>query len=52
MLKFYTFLRMGLLYIWVTCDNISALSGGYGTKKHNVAVISQLGSIKFILITA
>ena len=24
---FYTFLRVGLLYIWVTCDNISALSG-------------------------
>ena len=52
MLKFYTFLRMGLLYIWVTCDNISALSADYGTKKHNVAVISQLGSIKFIVITA
>ena len=26
---FYTFLRVGLLYIWVACDNISALSGGY-----------------------
>ena len=24
---FYTYLRVGLLYIWVTCDNISALSG-------------------------
>ena len=28
---FYTFLRVGLLYIWVTCDNISALSGEYDT---------------------
>ena len=26
---FYTCLRVGLLYIWVTCDNISALSGDY-----------------------
>ena len=26
---FYTFLRVGLLYIWVICDNISALSGDY-----------------------
>ena len=24
---FYTFLRVGLLYIWVTCDNILVLSG-------------------------
>ena len=28
---FYTFLRVGLLYIWVTCDNISVLSGEYDT---------------------
>ena len=29
---FYTFLRVGLLYIWVTCDTITALSGEYFLK--------------------
>ena len=29
-----------LLYIWVTCDSISALSGEYDTK------CSQMGSVK------
>jgi len=29
---FYTFLEIGLEYIWVTCDNISALSGEYDTR--------------------
>ena len=49
---FYTFLMVGLLYIWVICDNISALSGECDTSILKVAVISQMGSIKCILFTA
>ena len=29
----FTHFKVGLLYIWVACDNISALSGEYDTKK-------------------
>ena len=44
---FYTFLRMELLYIWVTCDNISVLSGEYDTLILKSSCDSQLNAFLF-----
>ena len=47
---FCAFLRVELLYIWVTCDNISAMSGEYDTLILKSSCDKQISSIYLLLL--